>query len=167
MPVLFSARQCASSFTISSGPMSTWILIPYFFQFAPESFLSGKFWLSLGVRIWFLTACTWANQHLLYNGSTKEQLLWKTQSIRQVKTTRPKKYFERKECSFGNHACFPKMRSFNQAQNTKIFKFQIFPNGSLSIHRLDESDQGDYTCSVQNIHGNDQIVYEIIIQGKV
>lgn len=43
-------------------------------------------------------------------------------------------------------------------------KHQIFPNGSLSIQRLTESDQGDYTCSVHNVHGNDQILYEIIVQ---
>ena len=43
--------------------------------------------------------------------------------------------------------------------------FQIFPNGSLSIHRLVESDQGEYKCRVENIHGRDDIVYDIIIQG--
>lgn len=41
---------------------------------------------------------------------------------------------------------------------------QIFPNGSLSIHRVDESDQGDYACAVQNVHGTDRIVYEMIVQ---
>ena len=43
-------------------------------------------------------------------------------------------------------------------------KHQIFPNGSLSIQTLGEVDQGDYTCSVQNAHGSDQIVFEIIVQ---
>ena len=43
-------------------------------------------------------------------------------------------------------------------------KHQIFPNGSLSIQTLAEADQGDYTCSVQNAHGSDQIIYEIIVQ---
>ena len=43
-------------------------------------------------------------------------------------------------------------------------KHQIFPNGSLSIQTLSEADQGDYTCSVQNLHGSDQILYEIIVQ---
>ena len=43
-------------------------------------------------------------------------------------------------------------------------KHQIFPNGSLSIQTLGEADQGDYTCSVQNSHGSDQIVFEIIVQ---
>ena len=43
-------------------------------------------------------------------------------------------------------------------------KHQIFPNGSLSIQTLSESDQGDYTCSVQNAHGSDQILYQIIVQ---
>ena len=43
-------------------------------------------------------------------------------------------------------------------------KHQIFPNGSLSIQTLSEPDQGDYTCSVQNLHGSDQILYQIIVQ---
>lgn len=43
-------------------------------------------------------------------------------------------------------------------------KHQIFPNGSLSIQTLGESDQGDYSCSVQNVHGSDQIIFEIIVQ---
>ncbi len=34
----------------------------------------------------------------------------------------------------------------------------------MSIQTLTESDQGDYTCSVQNMHGSDQILYEIIVQ---
>ena len=42
---------------------------------------------------------------------------------------------------------------------------QIFPNGSLSVHRLTEGDQGEYTCGVQNMHGKDQINYDIIVQG--
>ncbi len=55
------------------------------------------------------------------------------------------------------------IRSFSI--NLRNLLIQIFPNGSLSIHRLAESDQGDYTCGVQNMHGKDQISYEIIIQG--
>jgi len=47
------------------------------------------------------------------------------------------------------------------------FVLQIFPNGSLSVHRLEETDQGDYTCGVQNAHGSDRIVYEIIVQGEI
>ena len=45
------------------------------------------------------------------------------------------------------------------------FSPQIFPNGSLSVHRLTEGDQGEYTCGVQNMHGKDQINYDIIVQG--
>ena len=43
-------------------------------------------------------------------------------------------------------------------------KHQIFPNGSLSIQTLTETDQGEYSCSVQNLHGSDQILYQIIVQ---
>ena len=42
---------------------------------------------------------------------------------------------------------------------------QIFPNGSLSVHRLTEGDQGEYSCGVQNMHGKDQIVYDVVVQG--
>jgi hypothetical protein len=31
---------------------------------------------------------------------------------------------------------------------------------------MDESDKGDYTCAVQNIHGTDRVVYEIIVQSE-
>ena len=44
---------------------------------------------------------------------------------------------------------------------------QIFPNGSLSVHRLTEGDQGEYSCGVQNMHGKDQINYDIIVQGMM
>ena len=42
---------------------------------------------------------------------------------------------------------------------------QIFPNGSLSVHRLEEGDGGKYFCSVQNRHGSDRIQYEVVVQG--
>ncbi|CAB4064370.1 unnamed protein product [Lepeophtheirus salmonis] len=43
-------------------------------------------------------------------------------------------------------------------------KYQIYPNGSLSIHHIDEGDESDYRCVVQNIHGSDEVVYNIIVQ---
>ena len=43
--------------------------------------------------------------------------------------------------------------------------FQIFPNGSLSVHRLDEADGGEYACEVQNRHGSDRIAYDVVVQG--
>ena len=43
-------------------------------------------------------------------------------------------------------------------------KHQIFPNGSLNVQRLTESDQGDYTCTVGSNFGSDQIMYELIVQ---
>jgi hypothetical protein len=29
----------------------------------------------------------------------------------------------------------------------------------LSIQHLSEIDEGDYICSVQNVHGSDQVIY--------
>ena len=45
--------------------------------------------------------------------------------------------------------------------------FQIFPNGSLSVRRLTETDQGDYTCTVKSGLTDsigDRVVYELIVQ---
>ena len=49
----------------------------------------------------------------------------------------------------------------------KQFTFQIFPNGSLSVRRLTETDQGDYTCTVKSGLTDtigDRVVYELIVQ---
>lgn len=43
-------------------------------------------------------------------------------------------------------------------QNTKIQRFEVHPNGTLTIHNVLPLDQGQYLCSVQNQYGQDKLV---------
>lgn len=43
---------------------------------------------------------------------------------------------------------------------------QITENGDMTITSLQRSNSDNYTCHVENIHGADSIVYQIIVQGK-
>lgn len=44
--------------------------------------------------------------------------------------------------------------------------FQFADNGDLTITSLQRSNSDNYTCQVENIHGTDSVVYQIIVQGK-
>jgi len=43
---------------------------------------------------------------------------------------------------------------------------QVTENGDLTITSLQRSNSNNYTCHVENIHGADSIVYQIIVQGN-
>lgn len=42
---------------------------------------------------------------------------------------------------------------------------QITENGDMTITSLQRSNSDNYTCHVDNVHGADSIVYQIIVQG--
>lgn len=43
---------------------------------------------------------------------------------------------------------------------------QMTDNGDMLITSLQRSNSDNFTCHVENIHGADSIVYQIIVQGK-
>jgi hypothetical protein len=46
-----------------------------------------------------------------------------------------------------------------------ISAFQINKDGSFLIKDIQHSDEGNYSCSVENVHGSDEIVYSIRVLG--
>ncbi|XP_026787918.3 matrix-remodeling-associated protein 5 isoform X2 [Pangasianodon hypophthalmus] len=48
-------------------------------------------------------------------------------------------------------------------QNTKIQRFEVHPNGTLTIRNILPLDQGQYLCSVQNQYGQDKLVVTLIV----
>ncbi|XP_053332389.1 immunoglobulin superfamily member 10 [Clarias gariepinus] len=49
------------------------------------------------------------------------------------------------------------------SQNTKIQRFEVHPNGTLTIRSVIPLDQGQYRCSVQNQYGQDKLVVTLIV----
>ncbi|KAF5897245.1 matrix-remodeling-associated protein 5-like, partial [Clarias magur] len=49
------------------------------------------------------------------------------------------------------------------SQNTKIQRFEVYPNGTLTIRNVIPLDQGQYRCSVQNQYGQDKLVVTLIV----
>jgi hypothetical protein len=43
--------------------------------------------------------------------------------------------------------------------------FQINKDGSFLIKDIQHSDEGNYSCAVENEHGKDEIVYSIKVRG--
>lgn len=48
-------------------------------------------------------------------------------------------------------------------QNTKIQRFEVHPNGTLTIRNVLPLDRGQYLCSVQNQYGQDKLVVTLIV----
>ncbi|KAF7689429.1 matrix-remodeling-associated protein 5 [Silurus meridionalis] len=48
-------------------------------------------------------------------------------------------------------------------QNTKIQRFEVHLNGTLTIRNVLPLDQGQYLCSVQNQYGQDKLVVTLIV----
>lgn len=49
------------------------------------------------------------------------------------------------------------------SQNTKIQRFEVHPNGTLTIRNVLPLDQGQYLCSVQNQYGKDKLVVTLAV----
>ncbi|CAL8340767.1 unnamed protein product [Boreogadus saida] len=49
------------------------------------------------------------------------------------------------------------------AQNTKVNRYEVHPNGSLIIRRAQPTDRGRYLCRVQNQHGEDQVTLDLAV----
>lgn len=49
---------------------------------------------------------------------------------------------------------------------TRLTVLQKTKEGSMSIKDIQQSDEGNYSCSIENIHGSDEIVYSIQVKGK-
>jgi hypothetical protein len=56
-------------------------------------------------------------------------------------------------------------------ESLKFYKiisiFQINKDGSFLIKDIQHSDEGNYSCSVENVHGSDEIVYSIRVRGML
>ncbi|XP_060716378.1 matrix-remodeling-associated protein 5 [Tachysurus vachellii] len=48
-------------------------------------------------------------------------------------------------------------------QNTKIQRFEVHPNGTLTIRNVLPLDRGQYLCSVRNQYGQDKLVVTLIV----
>lgn len=48
-------------------------------------------------------------------------------------------------------------------KNTKIHRFEVHPNGTLTIRNVLPLDRGQYLCSVQNQYGQDKLVVTLIV----
>ena len=46
-----------------------------------------------------------------------------------------------------------------------IFVLQINKDGSFLIKDIQHSDEGNYSCSIENVHGSDEIVYSVRVLG--
>lgn len=44
---------------------------------------------------------------------------------------------------------------------------QVTENGDVTIASLQRSNSDNYTCHVENTHGADSVIYQIIVQGKI
>ncbi|XP_018584983.2 immunoglobulin superfamily member 10-like [Scleropages formosus] len=49
------------------------------------------------------------------------------------------------------------------AMNTRIHRFEVHPNGSLVIRRVQLQDRGQYLCTVQNQYGVDKMIVTLIV----
>lgn len=49
------------------------------------------------------------------------------------------------------------------AQNTRVHRFEVHPNGSLIIRNTQPMDGGEYLCTVVNQHGTDAMVANLVI----
>uniref|UniRef100_H3BVK1 Matrix remodeling associated 5 n=1 Tax=Tetraodon nigroviridis TaxID=99883 RepID=H3BVK1_TETNG len=49
------------------------------------------------------------------------------------------------------------------AQNTRVHRFEVHPNGTLTIRNTQPMDGGEYLCKVQNQHGTDTMVANVVI----
>lgn len=56
------------------------------------------------------------------------------------------------------------LKSFRTVQPSDG-NMQVSENGDLTIASLQRSNGENYTCHVENVHGADSIVYQIIVQG--
>ncbi|XP_032362362.1 matrix-remodeling-associated protein 5 [Etheostoma spectabile] len=49
------------------------------------------------------------------------------------------------------------------AQNIRIQRFEVHPNGTLTIKNTQPTDGGQYLCMVQNQHGTDKMVVNLVV----
>jgi hypothetical protein len=59
----------------------------------------------------------------------------------------------------------------HHCENLRLYKivsiFQINKDGSFLIKDIQHSDEGNYSCTVENVHGSDEIVYSIRVRGTL
>ncbi|KAF0045677.1 hypothetical protein F2P81_002206 [Scophthalmus maximus] len=49
------------------------------------------------------------------------------------------------------------------AQNTRVQRFEVHPNGTLIIRNTQRMDGGQYLCTVQNQYGTDKMVVNLVV----
>ncbi|KAK9523773.1 hypothetical protein VZT92_017670 [Zoarces viviparus] len=49
------------------------------------------------------------------------------------------------------------------AQNTRVQRFEVHPNGTLIIRNTHPLDRGQYLCTVQNQYGTDKLVVDLVV----
>ncbi|XP_029306304.1 LOW QUALITY PROTEIN: immunoglobulin superfamily member 10 [Cottoperca gobio] len=50
------------------------------------------------------------------------------------------------------------------AQNTRVQRFEVHPNGTLIIRNTQPLDRGQYLCTIQNQYGTDKILVNLVVQ---
>ncbi|XP_042368989.1 immunoglobulin superfamily member 10 [Plectropomus leopardus] len=49
------------------------------------------------------------------------------------------------------------------AQNTRVQRFEVYPNGTLIIRNTQPTDGGQYLCTVQNQYGTDKMLVNLVV----
>ncbi|KAM9821097.1 matrix-remodeling-associated protein 5 [Neosynchiropus ocellatus] len=52
-------------------------------------------------------------------------------------------------------------------QNTRVHRFEVQMNGTLTIRNTQPADGGDYQCVVQNQYGTDKTVISLVVQAQL
>jgi hypothetical protein len=55
--------------------------------------------------------------------------------------------------------------SIPRSNRILIFVLQINKDDSFLIKDIQHSEEGNYSCSIENVHGSDEIVYSVRVLG--
>lgn len=62
-----------------------------------------------------------------------------------------------------SYLCFSLLAGASVAQNTRIHRYEVHPNGTLLIRNTQPTDGGRYLCAVQNQYGTDEMAVNLVV----